>query len=402
MAKLQYAALRKATGSITGARMDSISRIAGMQSVDTCLNAMQSRFMARAIGDPRGIGDIIQGTLLRKDQSALDSGILLRATGEWGNPIEWGGECPTIEVDIRTLEVLRDSTSEDWGRAIAGVAEGRRVIYSDGSKSEGVEGMVGGGWFESNNVRGGVAVGGRATVWDGEVAGMEGALRVVGNNPVLILSDSQAAIMAVRKAGKWGIARARGLREVVSLISDCEKEFGAGAVSLAWVKAHVGIPENERVDLEAKSAVEAGGGSVVTEGGVRAGVKEGRKKERIVKGFGIGRVVRWSSRLAVTAYSQLRMGKGRLAACRHKIGRHDTGLCRRCAVPETGPQAAVGCMDGEDFGTRWSTWGQMDEKYHWKRVERGEGDKEVVIDLVEEWHDAWWRWGSAKPVEGVG
>ena len=53
-------------------------------------------------------------------------------------------------------------------------------------------------------------MGGRATVWDGEVAGMEGALRAIGNNPVFILSDSQAAIMAVRKAGKRGIARTRG------------------------------------------------------------------------------------------------------------------------------------------------------------------------------------------------
>ena len=44
----------------------------------------------------------------------------------------------------------------------------------------------------------------------------------------------------------------------------------------------------------------------------------------------------------------------------------------------------------------------MDEKNRWKRVEKGEGDKGVVIDLVEEWHDKWWRRGSAKPVEGVG
>ena len=78
---------------------------------------------------------------------------------------------------------------------------------------------------------------------------MVGALKAVGIIPVLILSDSQAAIMAVQKAGKRGITRTRGLREVVSLISDCEKEFGAGAVSLAWAKAHVGIPGNERTDL---------------------------------------------------------------------------------------------------------------------------------------------------------
>ena len=57
---------------------------------------------------------------------------------------------------------------------------------------------------------------------------MEGALRAIGNNGVLILSDSPAAIMAVRKAGKQGIARTRGLREVVSLNSNCEREFGAG------------------------------------------------------------------------------------------------------------------------------------------------------------------------------
>ena len=88
---------------------------------------------------------------------------------------------------------------------------------------------------------------------------MEGALRAVGRVPVLILSDSQAAIMAVKKAGKRGIARTRGLREVVSLISECEKEYGVGAVSLAWVKAHVGIPGTERADLEAKAAVETGG-----------------------------------------------------------------------------------------------------------------------------------------------
>ena len=161
--------------------------------------------------------------------------------------------------------------------------------------------------------------------------------------------------MAVNRAGKRGIASTRGLKEVVSLISQCEEEYGAGAVSLAWVKAHVGIPGNERADLEAKAAVENGGGTAVTEGGIRAIVKEGRMKERVVKGFGMGRVVRWSSRLAVTAYSQLHTGKGRLVAWRHKIGQHETGFCGRCTVPETGPHAAVGCMDGEGFGRRWST-----------------------------------------------
>ena len=72
----------------------------------------------------------------------------------------------------------------------------------------------------------------------------------------------------------------------------------------------------------------------------------------MVKGFGMGKVVRWSSRLAVTASSQHCTGKGRLAAWRHKIGRHDMGLCRRCVVLETGPHAAVGYMDGENLGRK--------------------------------------------------
>ena len=54
---------------------------------------------------------------------------------------------------------------------------------------------------------------------------MEGALTTVGNNPVLVLSDSQVAIMAVRKAGKWGIVETRGLREVVSLITEWRKSI---------------------------------------------------------------------------------------------------------------------------------------------------------------------------------
>ena len=149
MAKFQYAALPKATGTITGASMENVSRRVGVEFVDTCLNAMQSRFVRRAIGDPRGTGDMLKGTFLRRDESALDGEIFLRGTGEWKNPIELGGECPTIEADIRTLVVPTDANNEDWTRGIAGAVKDRRVIYPDGSKAEGVEGMVGGDGLSS-------------------------------------------------------------------------------------------------------------------------------------------------------------------------------------------------------------------------------------------------------------
>ena len=61
---------------------------------------------------------------------------------------------------------------------------------------------------------------------------LKGALNSVGNDPVLILSDSKAAVMAVRKASKQGIGRTSGLGEVRSLISDGETEYSTGAVSL--------------------------------------------------------------------------------------------------------------------------------------------------------------------------
>ena len=59
-------------------------------------------------------------------------------------------------------------------------------------------------------------------------------------------------------------------------------------------------------------------------------------------------------------------------------------------------------MDGEGFGRRWSTWGHMNENSRCQRMGKGEVEKEVVVDLVEDWHDAWWRRESASSLEDVG
>ena len=57
---------------------------------------------------------------------------------------------------------------------------------------------------------------------------------------------------------------------------------------------------------------------------------------------------------------------------------------------------------GEEWGRRWSTWAQMDEKARWRRVEKGPDDKEIVIDLVEEWFDEWWRNTGGRVRQGEG
>lgn len=42
-------------------------------------------------------------------------------------------------------------------------------------------------------------VGWMVTVWDGEIAGIEGALKTVGSCPILIISDSRVAIQAMKR-----------------------------------------------------------------------------------------------------------------------------------------------------------------------------------------------------------
>ena len=107
---------------------------------------------------------------------------------------------------------------------------------------------------------------------------------------------------------------------------------------------------------------EGRGSTAVTEGGITAECKERRRQEKVVRGFGSGRVVLWTSRYAITAFSQLRTNKGMLASWLKRVGHADSDLCRRCSVEETKAYEALGCMAGEEWGRRWSTWAQMDEK----------------------------------------
>ena len=69
-------------------------------------------------------------------------------------------------------------------------------------------------------------IGNVATVSDGEVAGMAGGLSQVQESRVLILADSQAAIAAVKRAGRTGKARSRYLQKVVNRIAEIKKRGG--------------------------------------------------------------------------------------------------------------------------------------------------------------------------------
>ena len=156
----------------------------------------------------------------------------------------------TCEVEEVRIGCTASCAADIWEEKIEEVAGERDIImFTDGSKAK--AGKVAGGWakdtFQAGPRDGGRYLGEGATVWDGEVAGMAEALE---HGPrgrgTLVLADSMAAIQAVKKAGKTGKARSG---ELVRVMKEVRKR---GNVRFAWVKAHVGIPGNERADQAAK------------------------------------------------------------------------------------------------------------------------------------------------------
>jgi len=103
------------------------------------------------------------------------------------------------------------------------------------------------------------------------------------------LSDSQAAIAAVKKAGRMGKARTADLRRVLMDIKERQTRLGPNAVSFGWVKAYNDVYGNEQADQLAKAATniypEA---PQITVGGLKQAWKKMREEERRVKGAGIG------------------------------------------------------------------------------------------------------------------
>ena len=228
--------------------------------------------------------------------------------------LSYGGRGEKVEVPEVKLQANADSKAEVWTEAINQAREycNATGIYTDGSMNE--DGTVGAGWHvEGGKIQGGVTLGKLATVWDGEVCGVRGALEGAPNEAnVLILSDSQAAIAAVKNAGHTGKARTYDLKIVLKDIKERQARLGPGAVSFGWVKAHNELYGNEEADRLAKEAIHLyPEDPQITEGGLKQAWKRKREEERRVKGVRIGRVVKWN-RKARVAYVQCRTGKGNL------------------------------------------------------------------------------------------
>ena len=200
MDELQYAALWKCTGAVVGARKEYVRKMAAVEGVETFARAAAGRFLARKMCDPERA--VVAGN---RDAAVVNAGKL-----------SLGGSCWREPVGVVDLCVGTEGSSQDWKEAIARVSEGCTVAFTDGSRDE--AGRVAGGWCDSRGEGGCELVGSVATVWDGEVAGLRLALKCLPVAPLLVLTDSKAALAAVRNAASAGIACTADLRFVVDLV----------------------------------------------------------------------------------------------------------------------------------------------------------------------------------------
>ena len=125
------------------------------------------------------------------------------------------------EVNIRLVDNPKEP--EAWEKEIGKKGAGGTYIFSDSSLLElgnvGRHALVVGTEGQEQEVECGI--GEVAIVWDGEIVSMAEGLdktRSMQEVKVLILADSKAAIIVVKKAGKVGRSRTRHLQRVVNTI----------------------------------------------------------------------------------------------------------------------------------------------------------------------------------------
>ena len=200
MTLLQNAALRKTLGAVKGSSGRKANAIGAIDDVETFARAASGRFLVRTLSDPQraGIGVVDQ-----------------RIAGQ-GNPSP-RGDCWRGCVDVLEPGPCKWSSSAEWERAIRQAGAERLVVYTDGSRDG--DGRVGGGWHAPGNGAGSVAIGSIATVWDGEVAGIHQALRVAPEANILVLSDSTAALQAIKNAARDGRGRCKDSGSLVDQIN---------------------------------------------------------------------------------------------------------------------------------------------------------------------------------------
>jgi ribonuclease HI len=175
--------------------------------------------------------------------------LLQKLYEQWELP-ELGGDdvCPLTElkckayVDTNSFQTGNDYTGPGW-RA-----------YTDGSK---MEDHIGSGFciYENNTEKANLSLylGQKASVYQAELVAISRAAQDLGSmvslgDEVTILSDSRSAVQAVCKETHTSKTELKCIKSINNLSM-------LAHVTIRWVKAHVGIPGNEKADDYAKKGV---------------------------------------------------------------------------------------------------------------------------------------------------
>ena len=222
-----------------------------------------------------------------------------------------------------------------------------------------------------------------ASVWDEEVAGLERGILAATNRDwkILLLSDSKAAIQAIRNAGVSGKVRTRALARLGKEIKDRERTYGADNTLIAWVTSDIGIKGNKEADEIVKFGSMKEKGWEITEGGIRQASKEKRKAKISITGYLC--VAGWDRKTATTS-TQLRTNRGNLRCWAHLIGKSRTDASRKCGEEmETGDHVMFPCPAWEhlrpkrwikEVWRKWECWEDLQLKVWIDKGEEGEPD----------------------------
>ena len=172
-----------------------------------------------------------------------------KALGPLIGEITPGALVQKVDIPVIDLGMPADAPRWVWEEAIERATVGHIRVYMDGCKDS--DGVAGGAWWRSSGKFGARRLSTGATVWDGEVVGIEDRIRNCPRGPVWILSDSRAAIAAVVNAGRTGRASTGSLANAVARMVYWVRRRGEGAVKLSWVKGHAGVVGNEEADKRA-------------------------------------------------------------------------------------------------------------------------------------------------------
>ena len=290
------------------------------------------------------------------------------AAPEWAYMPPWTVKLPAVDT-----ELTNEYSKHENSFALAAVAKakiqsygGRVHVYTDASKT--TQGRVGIGCYIQSTTGGHVEISARVTdnvsVYAGELAAIQTALMAIkqlvkcsDNRGFAIFSDSLSAIAAFR-SGKCP-ARPNLFDHALYAIGGAETD-----IVLVWVPSHIGIDGNEKADRLAnegtvRDSIDYPIGFELQDEyrNVDQFVSDEWQREwetgntaqllrRIEPNVRRAHTRRVDSRRLETFWIALRFERCPLNACLHKIGRHDTGLCDACRVPETVEHYLLECPAG--------------------------------------------------------